>query len=235
MEVTLEALRLEVCRLNRELHRLGLVTWTAGNVSGRDPTSDRVVIKPSGVAYDQLEPKDMVVVNLDGVVLEGALVPSTDTATHLYIYRHLPEVRGVVHTHSPYATAWATVGREIPACTTSVAAWFGGPVPLAESARIGGEEIGAAVTSSLSRSPAVLVKNHGVFCVGASAEEAFRAAVRVEDVARIAAIASTLGDLQPLAPEVVLRERERHVRTYGQPDKRDRGSRVVGRSRAHSA
>jgi L-ribulose-5-phosphate 4-epimerase len=180
----LEQLREEVCRLNRELPRHGLVTWTSGNVSARDPGSGLIVIKPSGVAYNDLTPANMVVVDADGKRVEGTLNASVDTATHAYIYRQMPAVGGVVHTHSTYATAFAAVGRPIPACLTAICDEFGGSIPVGAFAPIGGEEIGREIVRSIGESPAILMQNHGVFTVGKNARDAVKAAVRVEDAAR---------------------------------------------------
>ncbi len=189
----LEAMRQEVLELNLELPRNNLVSWTGGNVSVRDTDTNLVVIKPSGVRYDRLRQEHMVVVDLEGRVVDGGLKPSSDTASHLYIYRHRPDVFGIVHTHSAYATAFAAIGREIPVYLTAQADEFGGPIPCGPFALIGGEEIGKVVVETLGRSPAVLLKNHGVFTVGESGEAAVKAAVMVEDVARTAWLALQIG------------------------------------------
>ncbi len=199
-----------------ELPRAGLVTWTSGNVSGRDGESGLVVIKPSGVRYEALQPEDMVVVDLEGRVIEGSLKPSVDTATHLYIYRQRADVGGVVHTHSPYATAFAAVGRPIPCVLTAMADEFGGPVPIGAYARIGEEEIGREVVRAIGTSPAILMKNHGVFCVGRAAMDAVKAAVMVEDVARTVFLALRLGEPLELPAEEVARAHRRYVEKYGQ-------------------
>ena len=157
----LQQLKERVYRLHLELPKYRLVAWTGGNVSARDPDSGLVVIKPSGVLYEALGPEHHVVVTLDGEPVEGDLKPSSDTASHLYIYRHRPDVNGVVHTHSPYATAFAAVGRSIPVCLTAIADEFGGPIPCAGFALIGGQEIGEQVVKHIGSSPAVLLKQHG--------------------------------------------------------------------------
>ncbi|HJZ49972.1 MAG TPA: L-ribulose-5-phosphate 4-epimerase, partial [Roseiflexaceae bacterium] len=179
----LEQLKEQLWKLHLELPKYGLVTWTGGNISARHPETGLVAIKPSGVMYEELRPEDHVVVDLEGDILEGTLKPSSDTASHLYIYRHRPDINGIVHTHSPYATAFAAVGRPIPVCLTAMADEFGGPIPCAGFALIGGEEIGQQVIEHIGDSPAVLLKNHGVFTVGKSARSAVKAAVMVEDVA----------------------------------------------------
>jgi len=184
VEPMLEQLKDEVCRFHLELPKYNLVVWPSGNVSARDPETNLAVIKPSGVRYEDLRVEQMVVVNLEGEVVEGDLKPSSDTASHLYIYRHRPDVGGVVHTHSPYATAFAAVGRPIPVVLTAIADEFGGPIPCGQFVLIGGESIGKAVVDSIGASPAVLLKNHGVFTVGRTAEAAVKAAVMTEDNAR---------------------------------------------------
>lgn len=212
----LEKLRDEVRRLHLELPSNGLVTWTGGNVSARDPETGLVVIKPSGVRYEDLQPGHLVVVDLDGRVVEGALKPSSDTASHLYIYRHRPDVRGVVHTHSPYATAFAALGRPIPVYLTAQADEFGGPIPCGPFALIGGEEIGRVVVESIGSSPAILLKNHGVFTIGGTAEGAVKAAVMVEDVARTVWLALQIGQPEEIPASEVAKLHARYKNVYGQ-------------------
>ncbi len=212
----LENLREQVWKLHLELPKNGLVTWTGGNVSGRDPETGLVVIKPSGVRYEDLRPEHLVVVDLDGKVVEGDLKPSSDTASHLYIYRHRPDVHGVVHTHSPYATAFAALGKPIPVYLTAIADEFGGPIPCGGFALIGGEEIGQVVVESIGDSPAVLLKNHGVFTIGKSAEAAVKAAVMVEDVARTVWLALQIGQPDEIPPELVEKLHHRYKHVYGQ-------------------
>src|SRR4030043_2333729 len=189
----LEKLKEELVQLNLELPRNNLVAWTSGNVSGRDPVSGLVVIKPSGVPYTELTPEKMVVVDLDGKVVEGTLKPSSDTFAHVYVYRHPLEINGVVHTHSTFATAWAAVGKPIPAVLTAICDEFGGPIPVGAYAKIGGDEIGQEIIRSIGASPAILMKNHGVFTVGKTPEAAVKAARMVEDVARTVFYAMQLG------------------------------------------
>jgi len=216
--VRLRALREEVARLHQELPRNGLVAWTSGNLSGRDPDSGLIVIKPSGLRYEELTPESMVVVDEEANVIEGHYNPSSDTASHCYIYREMPDVGGVVHTHSPYATAWAAVGREIPCFLTAMADEFGGPIPCGGFAPIGGEEIGREVVRTLrgQESPAVVMQNHGVFAVGKSPLEAIKAAVMCEDVARTSFLAVQLGEPIPLSEEDIARLHERYTTQYGQ-------------------
>jgi L-ribulose-5-phosphate 4-epimerase len=212
----LNQLRGEIRRLNDELPRNNLVAWTSGNVSGRDPESGLVVIKPSGVPYDKLTAENMVVVNLDGKVVEGKLRPSSDTFAHVYIYRHRPDVNGVVHTHSTFATAWAAVGKPIPAVLTAICDEFGGQIPVGAYAKIGGDEIGQEILRSIGSSPAILMKNHGVFTIGRTPEVAVKAAVMVEDVARTVFYALQLGQPDEIPPEEVARAHRRYLEEYGQ-------------------
>lgn len=212
----LEALKEELHRLHLELPKQHLVTWTSGNISARDPETGLVVIKPSGVRYEELRPEHMVVVDLEGDVVEGNLKPSSDTASHLYIYRHRPDVNGIVHTHSRYATAFAACGMPIPVYLTAQADEFGGPIPCGGFALIGGEEIGRVVVESIGSSPAVLLKNHGVFTVGPTAQAALKAAVMVEDVAATVWLALQIGKPEPIPDELVAKLHYRYTHVYGQ-------------------
>ncbi len=212
----LEHLREQLWQLHLELPKNNLVTWTSGNISARDPQSGLVVIKPSGIKYVDLRPEHMVVVDLEGDIVEGTLKPSSDTASHLYIYRHRPDVNGVVHTHSRYATAFAALGKPIPVYLTAHADEFGCPIPCGGFALIGGEEIGQVVIDSIGSSPAVLLKNHGVFTVGGSAEAALKAAVMVEDVAATVWLALQIGQPDEISPENVAKLHYRYTHVYGQ-------------------
>ncbi|HZB95132.1 MAG TPA: L-ribulose-5-phosphate 4-epimerase [Herpetosiphonaceae bacterium] len=212
----LEQLKEQLWKLHLELPKNGLVKWTGGNVSARDPESGLVVIKPSGVLYEDLRPEDHVVLDLQGKVVEGKLKPSSDTASHLYIYRQRPDVNGVVHTHSGYATAFAALGRPIPVYLTAMADEFGGPIPCAGFALIGGEEIGRQVVEHIGNSPAVLLKNHGVFTIGPNARAAVKAAVMTEDVARATWLALQLGQPDEIPAEDVAKLHHRYVHEYGQ-------------------
>lgn len=212
----LEDLRSKVHEMNLMLPRNNLVAWTSGNVSGRDPESGLVVIKPSGIQYEHLSPESMVVVDPDGNVVEGSYKPSSDTAAHLYIYRHRTDVTGIVHTHSSFATAFAALGRPIPPVLTAICDEFGGPIPFGGYASIGGDDIGREVIRSIGSSPAILMKNHGVFTIGTSPEEAVKAAVMVEDVARTTFFALQLGQPEEIPPEEVARAHRRYVEEYGQ-------------------
>lgn len=212
----LETLREQLWQLHLELPKNNLVTWTGGNVSARDPESGLVAIKPSGVRYEDLRPEHMVIVNLTGDVVEGSLSPSSDTASHLYIYRARPDVNGIVHTHSRYATAFASLGRPIPCVLTAMADEFGGPIPCAGFALIGGEEIGKVAVESLGNSAAVLLKNHGVFTVGKDATAAVKAAVMVEDVAATVWMALQIGTPEVIPAELVAKLHHRYTHVYGQ-------------------
>jgi L-ribulose-5-phosphate 4-epimerase len=211
-------MRDDICALHAELVRYELVAWTAGNVSGRIPGEDLMVIKPSGVSYDDLTPESMVVCSLDGSVLEGDYSPSSDTASHAFVYRAMDHVHGVVHTHSTYASAWAARGEPIPCVLTAMADEFGGPIPVGPFALIGGEEIGEGVVETLrdSRSQAVLMQNHGVFSVGKSPRDAVKAAVMCEDVARTVHLSRQLGEPLPIPADAVDKLYERYQNVYGQ-------------------
>jgi len=222
-----------VARLHAELPRWGLVVWTAGNVSQRvrvpgalggadDGSQDLLVIKPSGVTYDDLTPESMVVCDLDGRLVEGDRAPSSDTAAHAYVYRHMPRVGGVVHTHSTYATAWAARGEPVPCVLTMMADEFGGPVPVGPFALIGDDSIGRGIveTLSASRSPAVLMRNHGPFTIGPDAKAAVKAAVMVEEVARTVHVARQLGEPIPIAQEDIDSLYNRYQNVYGQHEEK---------------
>ena len=222
-----------VARLHAELPRWGLVVWTAGNVSQRvrvpgalggadDGSKDLLVIKPSGVTYDDLTPESMVVCDLDGRLVDGDRAPSSDTAAHAYVYRHMPRVGGVVHTHSTYATAWAARGEPVPCVLTMMADEFGGPVPVGPFALIGDDSIGRGIveTLSASRSPAVLMRNHGPFTIGPDAKAAVKAAVMVEEVARTVHVARQLGEPIPIAQEDIDSLYNRYQNVYGQHEEK---------------
>ncbi|MEV4313629.1 L-ribulose-5-phosphate 4-epimerase [Actinocrispum sp. NPDC049592] len=215
---TLGELCQTVADLHQELTRNDLVIWTAGNVSARVPGEDLMVIKPSGVSYEDLAADTMVVTDLYGDLVHGNLAPSSDTAAHAYVYRNMPEIGGVVHTHSTYATAWAARGEPIPCVLTMIADEFGGEIPVGPFAMIGDDSIGRGIVETLrgSRSPAVLMRNHGPFTVGRDARAAVKAAVMVEDVARTVHIARQLGSPLPLRQEDIDRLHDRYQNVYGQ-------------------
>src|SRR3954462_5006615 len=210
--------REHVARLHSYLTRYDLVTWTSGNVSERVPGEDLFVIKGSGVEYDELTWEGVTVCDLDGNAVDGVKKPSSDTDAHAYVYRNLPDVNGQVHTHSPYATAWAARAEEIPCVLTAMADEFGGPIPVGPFALIGGEEIGHGIVQTLTghRSPAVLMRSHGVFTIGATPRAAIKAAVMCEDVAQTVHLARLLGDPVPLAREEIDALYDRYQNVYGQ-------------------
>ncbi|WP_262286880.1 L-ribulose-5-phosphate 4-epimerase [Micromonospora sp. MA102] len=214
----IEVLREELVRLHAELTRNELVIWTAGNVSARVPDTDLMVIKPSGVSYDELSAETMVVTDLQGRLVHGEHQPSSDTAAHAYVYRHLPEVGGVVHTHSTYATAWCARREPIPCVLTMVADEFGGDIPVGPFALIGDDSIGHGIVETLrhSRSRAVLMGGHGPFTIGATPRDAVKVAVMLEDVARTVHIAQQLGVTPRLAPAAIDILYDRYQNVYGQ-------------------
>jgi len=222
VEAAIAQVREDVASLHAELTRYGLVVWTGGNVSGRVPGADLFVIKPSGVSYDDLAAGNMILCDLDGSVIPGTpgseRAPSSDTAAHAYVYRNMPEVGGVVHTHSTFAVAWAARGEEIPCVITAMADEFGGPIPVGPFAIIGDDSIGRGIVETLSghRSRAVLMRNHGPFTIGSSAKDAVKAAVMVEDVARTVHLAREAGPLVPIPQDAVDRLYDRYQNVYGQ-------------------
>ena len=222
VQSAIDEVRADVARLHAELVRYNLVVWTGGNVSGRVPGADLFVIKPSGVSYDDLAPENMILCDLDGVAIPGTpgsdRSPSSDTAAHAYVYRHMPEIGGVVHTHSTFAVAWAARGEEIPCVITAMADEFGGPVPVGPFAIIGDDSIGRGIVETLQghRSRAVLMQNHGPFTIGVTAKDAVKAAVMVEDVARAVHFAREAGPLIPIPDEAIDSLYARYQNVYGQ-------------------
>ncbi|MCS5732999.1 L-ribulose-5-phosphate 4-epimerase [Herbiconiux daphne] len=222
LAASIDAVRADVAKLHAQLTRYGLVVWTGGNISGRVPGADLFVIKPSGVDYDDLAAENMILCDLDGAVIPGTpgsdRSPSSDTAAHAYVYRNMPDVGGVVHTHSPYAVAWAARGESIPCVTTAMADEFGGEVPIGPFAIIGDDSIGRGIVETLKghRSRAVLMKNHGPFTIGKNARDAVKAAVMVEDVARTVFLTRQLGEPQPIPAEAIDSLFNRYQNVYGQ-------------------
>jgi L-ribulose-5-phosphate 4-epimerase len=212
----LKKLKEELLDLHLELPKNNLVMWTGGNVSARDPETGLVVIKASGIRYEDMHSKHMVVVDIDGKMIEGDFKPSSDVYSHLYIYKHRPDVGGVVHTHSRHATAFAAVGKPIPCVLTAIADEFGGPIPCGGFALIGDEAIGKVVIDSIGKSPAVLLKNHGVFTVGKNATAAVKAAVMTEDVAATVWMALQLGTPDEIPQADVDKLHHRYTNVYGQ-------------------
>jgi L-ribulose-5-phosphate 4-epimerase len=218
LDDTIKQIRRTVADLHAELPRNELVVWTAGNVSARVPGADLLVIKPSGVRYDEITAENMVVTDLEGTLVDGELSPSSDTAAHAYVYKHMPHVGGVVHTHSTYATAWSARGEAIPCVLTMIADEFGGEIPVGPFALIGDDSIGRGIVETLAghRSPAVLMRNHGVFTIGATAKAAVKAAVMCEDVARTVHISRQLGEPVRIAQADVDALYARYQHAYGQ-------------------
>jgi L-ribulose-5-phosphate 4-epimerase len=212
----LEKLKEELVQLHLELPKHNLVVWTGGNVSARDPQTGLVVIKASGIRYEEMRPQHMVVVDMDGKMVEGDYKPSSDVYSHLYIYKHRPDVGGVVHTHSVYATAFAAANKPIPVVLTAIADEFGGPIPCGGFALIGDEAIGKVVIESIGNSPAVLLKNHGVFTIGKNAKAAVKAAVMTEDNAKTVWLAMQIGTPDVIPDEDVKKLHDRYTNVYGQ-------------------
>ena len=212
----LEKLKAGLVQLHLELPKNNLVAWTSGNVSARDAETGLVVIKASGIRYEEMRPEHMVVVDLDGKMIEGDYKPSSDVHSHLYIYKHRPDVGGVVHTHSAYATAFAAVNKPIPVVLTAIADEFGGPIPCGGFALIGDEAIGKVVVESIGKSAAVLLKNHGVFTIGKDAKAAVKAAVMTEDNARTVWLAMQIGTPDEIPQEDVEKLHHRYTNVYGQ-------------------
>ncbi len=223
VQEAIDAVRADVAKLHAELVRYNLIVWTGGNVSGRVPGADLFVIKPSGVSYDDLAPENMILCDLDGNAIPGTpgseRSPSSDTAAHAYVYRHMPEVGGVVHTHSTYGVAWAARGEEIPCVITAMADEFGGPIPVGPFAIIGDDSIGRGIVETLRghRSRGVIMQNHGPFTIGTNAKDAVKAAVMLEDVARSVHIAAQAGPLIPIPQESIDALYARYQNVYGQP------------------
>ncbi|WP_426365494.1 L-ribulose-5-phosphate 4-epimerase [Mammaliicoccus lentus] len=212
----LEKLKKEVCEANKQLVKNNLVMWTSGNVSARDSTTNYVVIKPSGVLFEDLTPGKMVVVDLDGNIIEGNLKPSVDTTSHLYVYRHKMDINSIVHTHSPYATSFAIRGENIPIYTTTSAAVFGTQIPVSNFAYIGEEEIGKEIIENIGHSPVILLRNHGVFTLAKDTFNALKFAVVLEETAQVVHLSLLRGDIEPLPEEVVSKGYNIYLKTYGQ-------------------
>ena len=225
IQAAIDRTRAEVAALHAQLTRYGLVVWTGGNVSGRVPGADLFVIKPSGVEYDDLTPENQILCDLDGDVIPGTpgseRSPSSDTAAHAYVYRNMPDVGGVVHTHSTYGTAWAARGEAIPCVITAMADEFGGEIPIGPFAIIGDESIGRGIVETLTghRSRAVLMQNHGVFTIGKNAKDAVKAAVMAEDVAKTVHVSGQLGEAIPIPQTAIDSLFDRYQNVYGQDPK----------------
>ena len=212
----LESLKEEVCDQNHELPRNGLVVGSGGNVSGRDPDTGLIVIKPSGIKFSKLTADTMVVVDIGGNVVEGEMKPSVDTGIHLYIYRNRPDVFGVTHTHSPYATSFAARGERIPAILTPITHILGRDVPCSRYATPGEVDTGQAIIETADGGWAVLVKSHGVFTMGKSAAEATSIAVYLEEAAMTTHLAMLRGPVDELPEEEIERCYNWFRKNYGQ-------------------
>lgn len=212
----LEKLKEELVQLHLELPKNNLVVWTGGNVSARDSQTGFIVIKASGIRYEEMRPHHMIVVDINGKMIEGDFKPSSDVYSHLYIYKHRSDVGGVVHTHSVYATAFAAVNKPIPVVLTAIADEFGGAIPCGGFALIGDEAIGKVVIESIGKSPAVLLKNHGVFTIGKDAKSAVKAAVMTEDNAKTVWLAMQIGTPDEIPQEDVEKLHHRYTNVYGQ-------------------
>jgi len=212
----LENLKKEVYKAHINLWENRLVMWTSGNVSARDPKTNLVVIKPSGVSYDKLSPDNIVVVDLNGNIIEGNLKPSVDMATHLYIYKHMPDVMSVIHTHSTYASAFAAMGKPIPVCLTAMADFFGCNIPIGNLVLIGEEEIGKEIVRKIGNSKAIIMKNHGPFTIGKSVSEALKAAIYLEESAKTLIMAKILGEPQSIPKSIVSKLHKNYIEKYGQ-------------------
>ena len=211
----LEKLKKAVCENNKLLPKSGLVVMTSGNVSGRDQDTNLVVIKPSGVNYEKLQSKDMVVVDLDGNIVEGELKPSVDTLSHLFIYRHRPDIFGVCHTHSTFASVFAALGRSIPPFLTT-SAMLGGEIPIGDFIPVGEEKIGKEIVEKIGDKKAIIMKNHGVFTIGKNSYQATKLAVEVEEIAKITYFALLLGKPSMLTDEQIDLFRNIYDNVYGQ-------------------
>ena len=211
----LEELRYQVWKYNLELPKYGLIKMTSGNISGRDKATGLVIIKPSGYSYEEMTPADMVVVDMDGVVVEGHLTPSVDTETHLFVYAHRPDVFGIGHTHPPYASSFAALGKPIPPCLTA-SAMLGGEIPLGKYVPIGGAAIGAEIVAAIGNARAILMQNHGVFTIGNSPKQATKMAVEVEEIAKITHLAQLMGQPIILTPEQLGQMDDLYTNIYGQ-------------------
>lgn len=212
----LENLKKEVYKAHMKLWENRLVMWTSGNVSARDLKTNLVVIKPSGVSYNKLSPDNLVVVDLNGNTIEGNLKPSVDMATHLYVYKHIPDVMSVIHTHSTYASAFAAIGKPIPVCLTAMADFFGRDIPIGNLVLIGEEEIGKEIVNKIGNSKAIIMKNHGPFTVGKNVNEALKAAIFLEEGTKVLIMSKILGEPQPIPESIVNKLHKNYNEKYGQ-------------------
>jgi L-ribulose-5-phosphate 4-epimerase len=214
--MSLKALKKIVWEANLGLFKAGLVTMHSGNASGIDREKGLVVIKPSGMSYEKMRPSDMVVSDLKGKSIDSKYKPSVDLPHHLYLYKHRPDIGGVIHTHSNYATSFAVLGKSIPVYLTAIADEFGAEIPCVPYVDNQGDNIGRAILKHIGKSPAVLLANHGTFAIGKTPGDALKAAVMLEDVAHTVHLALLKGEPKPLHPREVKKWHHRYHTTYGQ-------------------
>ena len=216
IDLILEKLREEVLKANMALIENNLVMWTSGNASARDPETGYVIIKPSGVPFKELTKENLVIVDIEGNIIEGNLSPSVDTSSHLYVYKHRRDINGIVHTHSPYATSFAIRGEPLEIYTTTSAAVFGERINCSDFAVIGEEEIGKQIVEKIGGNSAILIKNHGVFTIGKSLQEALKSAVVLEETAQVVHYAMLRGKIEKLSDETIKKGYDIYHNTYGQ-------------------
>jgi L-ribulose-5-phosphate 4-epimerase len=229
--MSLAQLRADVCYANRMLPVLGLVTMHSGNASGYDPETGRLVIKPSGIDYDALTPEMLVEVDVaSGKIVTGELRPSVDLPHHLFLYRQMTDIRGIIHTHSNFATAFAAALAPIPLCLTAIADEFGGQIPCTPYVDNIGDHIGEAILAHRTQAPAILLGNHGVFAWGPSPKAALKAATMTEDCAKTVHLAMQVGPLARIPDEEAAKWHTRYHTTYGQAEvAKPRSLRVIQR------
>ncbi len=209
-------LREEVCAMNLELPKQGLVVWTGGNVSGIVRETGHVIIKPSGVQFEELTPENMVVTDMEGHVVEGDYKPSVDLGIHLYIYQHRADIGGICHTHAPYCSSFALLGQDLPAATTPIAHLLGHDVRCTEYVRPGFVETGRAIIDTIGDGYAVLVKKHGPFTVGPTPTYAVKVAVYLEEAAKTIHLAMLRGEVERFSPGELERSFNFYKTEYGQ-------------------
>ena len=216
---SLELARLEACRLNQALPLHHLVVMHSGNGSVLDVESGRVLIKPSGMDYDRITPENLAEIDLaSGQIVGSACRPSVDLPHHLFLYKHMDDVRSIVHTHSNHATAFAACLKSIPLCLTAIADEFGDEIPCTPYVDNAGDAIGRAILEHRTRAPAILLGNHGVFAWGPTPQAALKAAVMVEDTARTVYLAMQVGQPALIPPAEAAKWHDRYWNRYGQPD-----------------
>lgn len=211
-----QKLREEVIKAGLKLKEYGLITLTGGNVSGRDTQTGLIAITPSGMEYDKLTLEDIVIVDLDGNIIDGERKPSTDLITHLQIYRAKDNINGIIHTHSSYASCFAVLNQSIPVVCTTMANEVGGEVLVASYAPVGSKELGENIIDKIRKQKAVLLQNHGVFTYGEDVHHALVAAVMLEDAAKVYYLARSIGDPLKLPDEEIKKANDLFKYSYGQ-------------------